>query len=174
MLTYLSVPLFKLICQDNGPNGLEGVYVNYLKIYFDQFYIYWLYLISVFTNQSLEDNLSSLQVTFTTKVNNKLPLVFDVSSITREVDLGKSELIFFTVKNYTNSDVMFTSIYSVYPSEAIYYIEKIQCFCYEDQILEKNSQVSLPVYYRINPLLANDPLFKNVKHIVISYSLFNI
>jgi cytochrome c oxidase assembly protein Cox11 len=175
-LTYLSVPFFKLLCQDTGPNGLYGLFLdlknnsyilNYLYIWGNNLLKFW------FLDPNLiEYTQKYVDIQITYKINDALNLEFFSNIKNHRVLIGKPELLISTVKNNTNEDIVFTSIYNVYPAEALPYLEKIQCFCYDDQILEGHDIINLPVYYRINPNILLDPTLVNLKQIVISYSIF--
>ena len=62
--------------------------------------------------------------------------------------------------------------YSVQPYEAGSYLNKIQCFCFEEQRLNPHEMVDLPVFFYIDPEYANDPKLENVDNIVLSYTFF--
>ena len=170
-LTYFAVPFFKLFCQDTGPNGLYGVY-NDLKYNFDFFSN-----LGLFKDKGSDliknSNLKSVNIKVIFKINDALPLTFKSFVSNHHILIGYPELLFCQVINSSESDVIFTSIYNVYPSEVLPYLEKIQCFCYDDQIIEKNSTLNLPVYYRINSNFLKDPTMLNVNEIIILYNIFN-
>jgi cytochrome c oxidase assembly protein subunit 11 len=119
-----------------------------------------------------QKKLRFINVSIIFKINDQLPLSFDVGGIKHRISVGSPQLTFCTVKNETSSDVIFTSIYNVYPSEALPHLEKIQCFCYDDQLVEAHSSLYLPVYYRLSPNFYKDPLMSNVSDVTISYSIF--
>ena len=62
--------------------------------------------------------------------------------------------------------------YTVQPFEAGSYLNKIQCFCFEEQRLNPHEQVDLPVFFYIDPDYVNDPLLENVHNIVLSYTFY--
>lgn len=62
--------------------------------------------------------------------------------------------------------------YSVMPYEAGQYLNKIQCFCFEEQRLNPNEEVDMPVFFYIDPAYAEDPRLENVDNIVLSYTFF--
>lgn len=186
--TYLVVPFFKLLCQDTGPNGIYGLILDLKKrspffaILAEQFvffknYIFWFKFLpkkddplSMYISDLKSLRFVDMAVIF--KINDNLPLSFSTFSVKHHVAVGTPQLIFCTVKNESATDVSFTSIYNVYPSEALPYIEKIQCFCYDDQLVEANSYLYLPVYYRLSLDFREDPLMTNVSSVMISYSIF--
>ncbi|CAI8018905.1 Cytochrome c oxidase assembly protein COX11, mitochondrial [Geodia barretti] len=54
---------------------------------------------------------------------------------------GETALAFYSAKNPTDRPVTGISTYNVVPFEAGQYFNKIQCFCFEEQILNPNEQV---------------------------------
>ncbi|CAG2168150.1 unnamed protein product, partial [Oppiella nova] len=60
----------------------------------------------------------------------------------------------------------------VQPYEAGTYLNKIQCFCFEEQRLNPHEVVDLPVFFYIDPEYADDPRLENVDDIVLSYTFF--
>lgn len=55
---------------------------------------------------------------------------------------GETALAFYTAKNPTNVPVIGVSTYNVVPFEAGQYFNKIQCFCFEAQMLNPHEEVS--------------------------------
>ena len=186
-LTYFIVPFSKLLCQDTGPNGLYGLITelkktNTLFAYFADGFIhlknkfFWISFDSTAEKgikmHPTSSGLRFINVSVVFKVNDLLPLSFDSAIKQHRVMLHNPELLFCNVTNAGLDDVVFTSIYNVYPAEVLPYLEKIQCFCYDDQIVEAGSTLHLPVYYKINENLLNDPVVRDVSDIVISYAIF--
>ena len=57
-------------------------------------------------------------------------------------------------------------------SQAAYYFNKIQCFCFEEQQLNANETVDLPVFFYIDPEYTRDPFLFDSDDIVLSYNFF--
>lgn len=64
------------------------------------------------------------------------------------------------------------SSYNLTPFQAAYYFNKIQCFCFEEQILNPGEEVELPVFFYIDPDYANDPALEHLDSILLSYTFF--
>ena len=62
--------------------------------------------------------------------------------------------------------------YTVQPFEAGLYLNKIQCFCFEEQRLNPQEEVDLPVFFYIDPEYTNDPRLESVDNIVLSYTFY--
>lgn len=58
---------------------------------------------------------------------------------------GETALAFYTATNPTDKQVIGISTYNVVPFEVGQYFNKIQCFCFEEQMLNPHEQVSLLV-----------------------------
>lgn len=55
---------------------------------------------------------------------------------------GETALAFYSARNPTDKPVIGIATYNVIPFEAGLYFNKIQCFCFEEQRLNPNEQVS--------------------------------
>lgn len=62
---------------------------------------------------------------------------------------GETALAFYTATNPTNKQVVGISTYNVVPFEVGQYFNKIQCFCFEEQMLNPHEQVSLLILLNI-------------------------
>ena len=58
------------------------------------------------------------------------------------------------------------------PFEAGAYFNKIQCFCFEEQRLNPNEQVDMPVFFYIDPDYLEDPFLEDTDEIYLSYTFF--
>lgn len=85
---------------------------------------------------------------------------------------GETALAFYTATNPTNRPVIGISTYNVIPFEAGQYFNKIQCFCFEEQMLNPNEEVDMPVFFYIDPEFAEDPKMEFVDEITLSYTFF--
>lgn len=85
---------------------------------------------------------------------------------------GETALAFYTAKNSTDQAVTGISTYNVVPFEAGQYFNKIQCFCFEEQMLNPHEEVDMPVFFYIDPEFAEDPKLEFCKEIVLSYTFF--
>ncbi|XP_043353285.1 cytochrome c oxidase assembly protein COX11, mitochondrial isoform X2 [Dermochelys coriacea] len=85
---------------------------------------------------------------------------------------GETALAFYKAKNSTDKPVIGISTYNVVPFEAGQYFNKIQCFCFEEQRLNPQEEVDMPVFFFIDPEFAEDPRMANVDLITLSYTFF--
>ncbi|MEO0943572.1 MAG: cytochrome c oxidase assembly protein, partial [Pseudomonadota bacterium] len=59
---------------------------------------------------------------------------------------------------------------NVAPFSAGAYFSKIQCFCFEMQVLQPGERVSMPVSYFVEPEILDDADARFVKTITLSYT----
>ena len=62
--------------------------------------------------------------------------------------------------------------YTILPYDAGLYFNKIQCFCFEEQRLEPNEEVDMPVLFYLDDQYARDPKLENINQICLSYTFF--
>lgn len=91
-----------------------------------------------------------------------------------EVYPGDTALAFYMAKNETNAPITGVATYNVNPLKAGLYFNKIQCFCFEEQQLQPNEEIEMPVFFFIDPEVENDARFADVDKIVLSYTFFPI
>jgi len=75
-------------------------------------------------------------------------------------------------KNPTEHSIVGISTYNIIPFKAGLYFNKIQCFCFEEQWLNPNEEVDLPVFFYIDPDFDDDPDLAGIKEISLSYTFF--
>ena len=85
---------------------------------------------------------------------------------------GESVLAFYVAENPTDKPIIGISTYNVLPFEAGVYFNKIQCFCFEEQVLNPHETVDMPVFFYIDPEFAEDPAMQGVHEITLSYTFF--
>lgn len=72
------------------------------------------------------------------------------------VNAGETALAFYKVVNTSDKPISGIAIYQVYPDEFSIYFNKIQCFCFENQLLYPKESVDLPVLFYLDPAVNAD------------------
>jgi cytochrome c oxidase assembly protein subunit 11 len=154
-LSYASVPLYKIFCQVTGFGG---------------------------TTQVADDEKSRnivpveggkiLKIYFTSSVHDTMPWKFKPTQTEVRVVPGETALAFYTVKNNAKHPISGIATYNVFPPKAGLYFNKIQCFCFEEQRLEGQEEIDMPVFFYIDPDFVDDPSMETVNHITLSYTFF--
>uniref|UniRef100_A0A4X2M512 Cytochrome c oxidase assembly protein COX11, mitochondrial n=1 Tax=Vombatus ursinus TaxID=29139 RepID=A0A4X2M512_VOMUR len=113
-----------------------------------------------------------IKVTFNADVHASLHWNFRPQQTEIYVVPGETALAFYKAKNPTDKPVIGISTYNVVPFEAGQYFNKIQCFCFEEQRLNPQEEVDMPVFFFIDPEFAEDPKMAKVDVITLSYTFF--
>ncbi|KAB0403547.1 hypothetical protein E2I00_015243 [Balaenoptera physalus] len=112
------------------------------------------------------------EVTFNADVHASLQCNFRPQQTEIYVGPGETALAFYKAKTPADKPVIGISTYSVVPFEAGQYFNKTQCFCLEEQRLNPQEGVDMPVFFYIDPEFAEDPRTVNVDLIILSYTFF--
>ncbi|MCJ1382316.1 Cytochrome c oxidase assembly protein cox11, mitochondrial [Xylographa soralifera] len=158
-LSYGSVPLYKMICQQMGWGGQP---------------------IQSTTHSSSPARLvpltssPRLRITFNASVSDVLPWKFTPQQREVRVLPGETALAFYTATNTSTEDIIGVATYSVSPGQVAPYFSKIQCFCFEEQRLGAGETVDMPVFFFVDPDFARDPQMKGIETVTLSYTFFSI
>ncbi|UEM21583.1 cytochrome c oxidase assembly protein [Skermanella mucosa] len=149
-LSFAAVPLYSLFCQVTGFGG---------------------------TTQRAEGPAGEIldrtvKVRFNADVNGALPWGFQPEIHQMEVRIGESAMTSYRAVNHSDEPIVGTATYNVTPDKAGIYFNKIQCFCFTEQRLEPGQSVDMPVYFFVDPAMADDPKLDDVKTITLSYTFF--
>jgi cytochrome c oxidase assembly protein subunit 11 len=147
-LAYASVPLYRLFCQATGFDGTPRIATKASTTVLDK----------------------TIVVRFDANVTPGLPWRFEPVQNTMEVKIGENNLAFFRATNISDHPVHGTAIYNVFPEIAAVYFNKVQCFCFTEQVLEPGQSMEFPVSFFIDPQIVNDKDARNVTHIALSYT----
>ena len=84
------------------------------------------------------------------------------------------EIVTMNYKVESNSELTTsgTASFNVTPFEAGVYFNKLECFCFTEQILKSGEGVKMPVVFFVDPEMNNDPHLDSVKEITLSYTFF--
>ena len=88
------------------------------------------------------------------------------------VTVGARDMAIFLATNNSDKPVMGTATFNVTPLLAGQYFNKIQCFCFSEQLLEPGQTVRMPVLYYVDPAILDDPETKDIKEITLSYTFY--
>lgn len=165
-LSFAFVPLYQLFCQSTGYGGTIQENVDLSKLLKKK-----LKLNNEKENEHEETKKSRLiEINFTSQSN--MPWTFEPEQKSIIVKPGETVLAFYKVKNLLNRPIIGIALYHVLPDEAGLYFNKIQCFCFEEQLLNANEELDLPVLFFIDPDILKDPRLKNLQKITLSYIFF--
>ncbi len=87
-----------------------------------------------------------------------------------DVRIGETVLAFYEATNPTDEAIAGTASYNVAPYEAGGFFDKIDCFCFEQQILQPGETVSMPVSFYVDPAIVNDREGRYIHTITLGYT----
>jgi cytochrome c oxidase assembly protein subunit 11 len=149
-LSYASVPLYKLFCQVTGYGGTTQVVQNVSDKVVDR----------------------SITVRFDANVNPALDWRFEPTQKSIKLSLGENALAFYRAENTGSGPLVGTATFNVTPDKAGIYFNKVECFCFQEQLLAPNEVIDMPVSFFIDPNMMNDPNLDDVTTITLSYTFF--
>ncbi|CAI2351458.1 unnamed protein product [Caenorhabditis sp. 36 PRJEB53466] len=153
--TFAAIPAYRIFCEQTSFGGLTQVAKDFDKIA---------------NMKKCEERL--IRVQFNSDVPSSMRWEFKPQQHEIYVHPGETALAFYTARNPTNKPIIGISSYNLTPFQAAYYFNKIQCFCFEEQILNPGEQVDLPVFFYIDPDYVNDPALEYLDSILLSYTFF--
>ena len=149
-LSFASVPLYDLFCRVTGFGGTTQVATGASERVLDR----------------------EIEIRFNGDVNNSIAWDFKPGITAMKVKVGEPSTMVYHAHNREDRPVIGTATYNVTPDKAGIYFQKIQCFCFDEQKLEAGQSVEMPVYFFVDPAIADDPELDDVKTITLSYTFF--
>ena len=151
-LSFASVPLYRIFCQVTGWSGTtqkSDILPN--------------------KNEIIDRDIT---VRFDGNTARDLPWNFRPENISVNIKLGDRGFANFIAVNRSNIPTAGTATFNVTPLKVGKYFHKIQCFCFDEQILKPNQKVNMPVLFYVDPKMHDDRNMDDVKVITLSYSFF--
>ncbi|XP_053392785.1 cytochrome c oxidase assembly protein COX11, mitochondrial-like [Mercenaria mercenaria] len=156
-LAYSGVPLFKIFCRQFGFGGNPELSKGHDRS-------------KVGTMETVEDR--EIIVTFNADRHAAMKWNFQPQQTKIKVKPGETALAFYGAENPTDKPIIGIATYTVTPYIAAPYFNKIQCFCFEEQILNPHEKVDMPVFFYIDPDYDEDPELEFENNITLSYTFF--
>lgn len=112
----------------------------------------------------------TMSVRFDASLEDGMPWQFKPLQREMTVRIGEVGLAFYEAYNPTDKPVAGTASFNVTPFAAGGYFTKIDCFCFEMQVLQPGERVQMPVTFFIDPEIVTDREGKFVRQITLSYT----
>ena len=110
-------------------------------------------------------------IRFDTNVRD-LPMTFRAEQVSQRVRIGETGIAYFNVRNTSDQPIGATAAYNVVPERAGPYFQKLQCFCFDGQVIGPGETKQFPVQYFVAPEIATDRESKGVEEITLSYTFY--
>lgn len=151
-LAWASVPLYDWFCRVTGYGGATGV-------------------ASAAPDQALDQTIT---IRFDASLGRDMPWSFRPLQREMTVRIGETGLAFYEASNPTDVPVAGSASYNVAPFEAGGFFTKIDCFCFEEQVLSPGETVQMPVTFYVDPAIVEDRDGRHVGRITLSYTFHQI
>jgi cytochrome c oxidase assembly protein subunit 11 len=149
-LTFAAVPLYRLFCQVTGFAGTT----------------------QVATTAPGATTGPPITVRFDANVAPGLPWQFVAPSAV-QVKLGEERQVTYTAVNLSSEPVLGTAVFNVTPLQVGRYFDKIECFCFTEQLLMPGERKEFPLTFFVDPAIVKDDDGRSVAEITLSYTFFS-
>jgi cytochrome c oxidase assembly protein subunit 11 len=149
-LAYAASPLYDMFCRATGFGGTPQV-----------------------AQEGERPILSrTVNVRFDSNVDVNLPWRFTPLEREVKVKLGEERLVHYRVTNVSQRPIVGTSTYNVTPETAGAWFNKLQCFCFTEQLLLPGQSMDMPVVFFVDPEMDKDRRYDNIRTVTLSYTFF--
>lgn len=114
----------------------------------------------------------TVEVRFDTNTDGNLPWRFEPEQRSVKVHLGEEKLVFFRATNRSQRPIVGTATYNVTPERTAGWFNKIQCFCFTEQLLQPGQSVDMPVLFFVDADMNKDRRYDDVHTITLSYTFY--
>lgn len=149
-MAFAAVPLYEAFCRITGYGGTTQVAVQAPSTVLDQ----------------------PIEIRFDANHAPDLPVEFAPKQRTETLRIGETGLAFYRVRNTSSEPVTAVATYNVTPHSAGQYFAKVECFCFQDRILQPGEEADLPVIFFVDPEIVSDPETADIESITLSYTFF--
>ena len=144
------VPLYDIICEIAGINGKTAT--------------------SAYTGVTTEiDDSREVRVIFMSVNGGSMPWRFRPETTEMTVTPGRVYETAYLAENMTSRDLIAQAVPSVSPGYAASHMNKIECFCFEQQPLAGGQDTRMPLRFMVDADLPD-----SVRAITLNYTLFDI
>ena len=149
-LSFAAVPLYRAFCQVTGWGGTTQV------------------------AEEQADRVLERQVTvrFDASRAKGMPWAFKPAQVSQTLHIGETGLAYYEATNLSDEPVIGSATFNVQPAKAGQFFMKVDCFCFEEQLLQPGETMLMPVTYYIDPDLADEPRLDDVREITLSYTFY--
>ena len=151
-LAWASVPFYDWFCRVTGFGGVTGV-------------------ADVAPDEILDQ---TIKVRFDASKERGMPWEFRPMERQMEIRIGETGLAFYEAYNPTDRPIAGSASYNVAPYEAGGFFSKIDCFCFELQVLMPGERVEMPVTFFVDPGIVTDRDAKYTHTITLGYTFYEI
>lgn len=149
-LAWASVPFYDWFCRVTGFGGVTDVAETGSDVILDK----------------------TIKVRFDASIERDMAWEFKPMQREMEIHIGETGLAFYEAYNPTDRPIAGTASYNVAPYDAGGFFTKIDCFCFEEQVLQPGERVTMPVSFYVDPEIVDDRDAKYIKVITLGYTFY--
>ena len=149
-LSYAAVPLYEAFCRATGFGGTP--------------------LIAQSDDHPVIAR--TMVVRFDSNTDPALPWRFEPEQRSVKVHLGEQKLVYFRATNQSDRPIVGTATYNITPEASARWFNKIQCFCFTEQLLKPGQTIGMPVLFFVDPDMDKDRRFDDVHTVTLSYTFY--
>jgi cytochrome c oxidase assembly protein subunit 11 len=149
-LSFAAVPLYDIFCRVTGVGGTTQV-------------------ATAAPHQAIDRTVT---VRFNADRDGNLPWKFQPMQGQVKVRLGEELVVWYRATNLSQRPIVGTATYNVTPDIAGPWFNKLQCFCFTEQLLMPGESIDMPVSFFVDPEMAKDHRYDGVSTITLSYTFF--
>jgi cytochrome c oxidase assembly protein subunit 11 len=149
-MSYIAVPLYSWFCRTTGFGGTTQVAHGAPS--------------SVLAR--------TITVRFDANMAGGLPWRFEPEQTSIDVRLGEVVTVYYNVVNESARETFGQAGYNVTPPTVGGYFDKINCFCFSEQVLAPRERREMAVVFYVDPALAKDADQDDLNTITLSYTFY--
>ena len=149
-LAFASVPLYDMFCKATGFDGTPRKGVAPTAVATDD----------------------TMLIRFDTNVSSGLPWRFQAEAAEVTARLGETKTVFFKVKNTGTVSSTGIATFNVQPALMGGFFVKVECFCFNEQILQPGETMDFPVVFYVDPAVRQDSNTAHLSEMTLSYTYF--
>lgn len=151
-LAWASVPFYNWFCSVTGFGGITNTADAGSDVILDQ----------------------TIKVRFDASVDRDMPWTFKPAQREMTLRIGETGLAFYEAHNPLDVPIAGQAAYNVTPYEAGVFFNKIECFCFTEQVLQPGETVMMPVSFYVDPAIVDDREGQYIHTITLGYTFYQI
>ena len=149
-LSFAAVPLYDWFCRVTGYGGATAVAEQGADRVLDQ----------------------TVTVRFDASLDRGMAWEFKPADRAVEIKIGETGLAFYEAYNPTDRPIAGSASYNVAPYSAGNFFTKIDCFCFQMQVLQPGERVQMPVTFYVDPEIVEHAEARFAHTITLSYTFY--
>lgn len=144
------VPLYDVFCDLTGINGKTSS-------------------MAATADKAVVDQKREITIEFLARPNGDMPWLFKPQTQKIKVHPGEIKLVYYEAENITAATMTGQAVPSVSPGQAALYLNKMECFCFNQQVLTAGQKLLMPLQFYVDPALP-----EQFSTITLSYTLYDM